>query len=84
MIQKRLLTILSLMIIVVMALSACGPTAPPGQVPPRQDGKGGYLDEIDVSVVAQIPPFRKFKPVRLTCIPLILLRHNSQRSKNRV
>ncbi len=53
MIQKRLLTILSLMIIVVMALSACGPTAPPGQVPPRQDGKGGYLDEIDVSVVAQ-------------------------------
>jgi peptide/nickel transport system substrate-binding protein len=34
-----------------MALSACGPSAPPGQVPPRQAGKGGYLDEIDVSVV---------------------------------
>jgi peptide/nickel transport system substrate-binding protein len=53
MIQKRLFTILSLIIVLVMALSACGPTAPPGQVPPRQAGKGGYLDEIDVSVVAK-------------------------------
>ncbi|MGC1374612.1 MAG: ABC transporter substrate-binding protein, partial [Anaerolineales bacterium] len=60
MIQKRLLTVLSLIIILVMALSACGPSAPPGQVPPRQAGKGGYLDEIDVqkvdknSAIAQI------------------------------
>lgn len=52
MIQKRLFTVLSLVIVLVMALSACGPTAPPGQVPPRQAGKGGYLDEINVSVVA--------------------------------
>jgi peptide/nickel transport system substrate-binding protein len=51
MIQKRLLTILSLIIIVVMALSACGPTAPPGEVPARQAGKGGYLDQINVQVV---------------------------------
>jgi peptide/nickel transport system substrate-binding protein len=34
-----------------MALSACGPTAPPGEVPARQPGKGGYLDQISVSVV---------------------------------
>lgn len=52
MFQKRLFTVLSMFIILVMALSACGPTTPPGQVPPRQAGKGGYLDEINVSVVA--------------------------------
>lgn len=51
MLRNRLLTALSLVIVLVMALSACGPSAPPGQVPPRQAGKGGYLDEIDVSVV---------------------------------
>ena len=51
MLQKRLFTVLSMIIILVMALSACGPTTPPGQVPPRQAGKGGYLDEINVSVV---------------------------------
>jgi peptide/nickel transport system substrate-binding protein len=45
------MTVFSLIFVVAMALSACGPSAPPGQVPPRQDGKGGYLDEIDVSVV---------------------------------
>ena len=51
MIQKRLFTLLSLMIILVMALSACGPSAPPGEVPARQPGKGGYLDQISLSVV---------------------------------
>lgn len=52
MFQKRLFTVVSMIIILVLALSACGPTTPPGQVPPRQAGKGGYLDEINVSVVA--------------------------------
>ena len=51
MLRNRLITIFSLIVILVMALSACGPSAPPGQVPPRQAGKGGYLDEINVSVV---------------------------------
>ncbi len=51
MIQKRLLTVFSLTIILVMALSACGPSAPPGEVPARQPGKGGYLDQISVQVV---------------------------------
>jgi peptide/nickel transport system substrate-binding protein len=53
MLRNRLMTVLSLIVVVVMALTACGPSAPPGQVPPRQDGKGGYLDEIDVSAVAK-------------------------------
>ncbi len=88
MLQKRLFNVLSLVIILVMALSACGTPAPantatpevaatdeptevvatataaatetakpvepvgPGLVPARQPGKGGYLDEINVSVVA--------------------------------
>lgn len=89
MLQKRLFNVLSLGIILVMLLSACGTPAPvatatsevmatdeptmapatetavvptetaapvatagPGEVPGRQPGKGGYLDEIDVSVVA--------------------------------
>lgn len=91
MLQKRLFSILSMVIVLVMALSACGTPAPantatpvedaateeptammvetetataaptetakpmetpaPGQVPGRQPGKGGYLDEINVSVV---------------------------------
>lgn len=49
--QKRLFALLSLTIMLVMILSACGPSAPPGEVPARQPGKGGYLDEIDVSKV---------------------------------
>src|SRR5258706_3207643 len=53
MLRNRLMTVLSLIVVLVMALTACGPTAPPGQVPPGQQGKGGYLDEIDVSVVAK-------------------------------
>ncbi len=53
MLRNRLMTVLSLIVILVMALTACGPSAPPGQVPTRQAGKGGYLDEIDVSVVAK-------------------------------
>ena len=53
MLRNRLMTMLSLIVVLVMALTACGPSAPPGQVPPRQDGKGGYLDEIDVSVVTK-------------------------------
>lgn len=82
MLQKRLFNVLSLVIILVMALSACGTPAPvptevvqatdepttaapdatetvaapvetavPGAMPARQPGKGGYLDEINVSVV---------------------------------
>lgn len=51
MLRKRLIAGLSLVVVLVMVLTACGPSAPPGQVPPRQSGKGGYLDEIDVSVV---------------------------------
>jgi peptide/nickel transport system substrate-binding protein len=51
MLRKRLMTAVGLMIVMVMVLNACGPTAPPGQVPARQPGKGGYLDEIDISVV---------------------------------
>lgn len=76
MLQKRLFAVFSMVIILVMALSACGTPAPastatpaeavatevptveatPGAVaipvPARQAGKGGYLDEINVSVVA--------------------------------
>lgn len=70
MLQKRLVFAFSLITMLVMTLTACGPaatvvptdtgataepvaspTTPPGQVPARQPGKGGYLDEINVSVV---------------------------------
>jgi len=58
MLRKRLTNVLGLMIVLVMLLSACGPaaTAVPTESPTavataHTTRKGGWLDEIDVSVV---------------------------------
>jgi len=52
MLRKRLMTGLGLIIALSMALTACGPSfKSPGAIPSNKEGVGGYLDEIDVSVL---------------------------------
>jgi len=61
MLRNRLTFVFGLLIIFSVVLSACGggsAAKPPSQaqapqMPARQSGKGGWLDEIDVSVVAK-------------------------------
>jgi hypothetical protein len=57
MLQKRLMIVLGLVIALSMVLTACGPSATPTAAPVSQataaPRHGGWLDEIDVSVVSQ-------------------------------
>ena len=57
MLQKRLMIVLGLMVAISMVLTACGPSATPTAAPVAQataaPRHGGWLDEIDVSVVSQ-------------------------------
>jgi len=57
MLQKRLMIVLGLMVAISMVLTACGPSATPTVAPVAQataaPRHGGWLDEIDVSVVSQ-------------------------------
>ena len=58
MLQKRLMIVIGLVIAFSMVLAACGPTATPTAAPVAQATTatarhGGYLDEIDASVVSQ-------------------------------
>ena len=57
MLQKRMMIVLGLVIAISMVLTACGPSATPTAAPVSQataaPRHGGWLDEIDVSVVSQ-------------------------------